>query len=178
MSALTLDQAQKIISAALAHSKSKGYKAMGIVVLDEAGHLKAFAREDAPGEEQRIPGQEGRDDQPRLAEDDDEEDDGLEEALAEDVLGHLARDDVLVLAVGRALEQLVLGFFGREGEGGEGVHDEVDPEQLDSLQRSALCNGSTHNDNYESHHVDGKLELKETLDVIEDVPTPHAGLHD
>ena len=46
MSALTLDQAQKIISAALAHSKSKGYKAMGIVVLDEAGHLKAFARED------------------------------------------------------------------------------------------------------------------------------------
>jgi len=43
---LTLAQAQQIMAGALAHSKTAGYKPMGIVVLDEAGHLKAFARED------------------------------------------------------------------------------------------------------------------------------------
>ncbi len=46
MTALSLATAQKIIDGALAHSKVQGYKPMGITVLDEAGHLKAFARED------------------------------------------------------------------------------------------------------------------------------------
>ena len=46
MTSLTLDQAQQIISAALAASRQAGYKPMGIAVLDDAGHLKAFARED------------------------------------------------------------------------------------------------------------------------------------
>ena len=43
---LTLSQANQIIAAALAASKDAGYKPMGIAVLDESGHLKAFARED------------------------------------------------------------------------------------------------------------------------------------
>ena len=43
---LTLSQAQQIISAALAKSKESGFKPMGVAVLDDAGHLKAFARED------------------------------------------------------------------------------------------------------------------------------------
>ncbi len=43
---LTLQQANQIITAALAHSKAAGYKPMGIAVLDAAGHLKAFASED------------------------------------------------------------------------------------------------------------------------------------
>jgi uncharacterized protein GlcG (DUF336 family) len=46
MNTLTLDQAQQIIAAALAHSHRAGYPPMGIAVLDAAGHLKAFARED------------------------------------------------------------------------------------------------------------------------------------
>ncbi|WP_298929499.1 heme-binding protein [uncultured Ramlibacter sp.] len=46
MSTLTLAQANTIISAALAASKTAGYKPMGIAVLDEGGNLKAFARED------------------------------------------------------------------------------------------------------------------------------------
>jgi uncharacterized protein GlcG (DUF336 family) len=45
MTTLTLDQANKILSAALAQSKKQGYKPMGIVVLDDAGHLKAAQRE-------------------------------------------------------------------------------------------------------------------------------------
>ncbi|MDM0111280.1 heme-binding protein [Variovorax sp. J22R133] len=46
MTTLTLTQANQIIAAALAHSKQSGYAPMGIAVLDDAGHLKAFARED------------------------------------------------------------------------------------------------------------------------------------
>ncbi len=46
MSVLNLATAQKIIEAALAHSKTQGYKPMGMAVLDESGQLKAFARED------------------------------------------------------------------------------------------------------------------------------------
>jgi uncharacterized protein GlcG (DUF336 family) len=46
MQALTLAQAHQIIAAALARSKEKGFKPMGIAVLDAAGHLKAFASED------------------------------------------------------------------------------------------------------------------------------------
>ena len=46
MSTLSLAQAHQIINAALAQSKEFGYKPMGIAVLDEAGNLKAFARED------------------------------------------------------------------------------------------------------------------------------------
>jgi len=46
MPTLTLAQANQIISGALAHSRTAAYKPMGIVVLDDGGHLKAFARED------------------------------------------------------------------------------------------------------------------------------------
>lgn len=46
MSTLTLEQANRIIAAALAQSRQAGYPPMGIAVLDDAGHLKAFARED------------------------------------------------------------------------------------------------------------------------------------
>jgi uncharacterized protein GlcG (DUF336 family) len=46
MPMLSLEQANQIIGAALAQSKASGYPPMGIAVLDEAGNLKAFARED------------------------------------------------------------------------------------------------------------------------------------
>ena len=46
MPSLSLAQANQIIAAALAKSKASGFKPMGIVVLDDAGNLKAFARED------------------------------------------------------------------------------------------------------------------------------------
>ena len=43
---LTLAQAQQIISAALAASSKSGYKPMAVAVVDDAGNLKALARED------------------------------------------------------------------------------------------------------------------------------------
>lgn len=46
MTTLTLQQANAILNAALAQSGKRGYKPMGIVVLDGSGHLKAAQRED------------------------------------------------------------------------------------------------------------------------------------
>jgi uncharacterized protein GlcG (DUF336 family) len=44
---LTLTTANAIIEAALAASAEAGYRPMGVVVLDEAGHLKAAQRQDS-----------------------------------------------------------------------------------------------------------------------------------
>jgi uncharacterized protein GlcG (DUF336 family) len=46
MNTLTLEQAHKIIDAALSKAREAGYAPMGVAVLDESGNLKAFARED------------------------------------------------------------------------------------------------------------------------------------
>ena len=46
MQTLTLSQAQQIIQGALAKSKERGFKPMGVAVLDAGGNLKAFASED------------------------------------------------------------------------------------------------------------------------------------
>ena len=46
MSALTLAQANTILTVAVAKAREAGYKPMGIAVLDAAGNLKAFASED------------------------------------------------------------------------------------------------------------------------------------
>ena len=46
MTALTLAQANRILTGALDASHQAGYKPMAVVVLDAAGHLKAAQRED------------------------------------------------------------------------------------------------------------------------------------
>ncbi len=46
MQPLTLAQANQMITQALARAQQAGYRAMGIVVLDDAGHMKAAQRQD------------------------------------------------------------------------------------------------------------------------------------
>lgn len=46
MSTLTLEQSNRIIAGALAHSLARGYKPMAVVVVDEAGHVKSAQRQD------------------------------------------------------------------------------------------------------------------------------------
>ncbi len=46
MKLLTLAQANSIITAALAEARQKSYRAMAVVVLDEAGNVRAVQRED------------------------------------------------------------------------------------------------------------------------------------
>jgi len=47
MAKLTLEQANRIIEGALAKAREMKIKPLGVVVLDESGHLKAAQREDA-----------------------------------------------------------------------------------------------------------------------------------
>ena len=44
--ALTLDQSNRIIAAALLRAREAGYKPMAVVVLDEAGHVRSAQRQD------------------------------------------------------------------------------------------------------------------------------------
>jgi uncharacterized protein GlcG (DUF336 family) len=44
--ALTLDQANSIIAAALRHATNARYQPMAVVVLDDAGHIKSAQRQD------------------------------------------------------------------------------------------------------------------------------------
>ena len=46
MPALSLQVANQIIAAALSQSGKSGYQPMGVVVLDDAGHVKAAQRQD------------------------------------------------------------------------------------------------------------------------------------
>ncbi|MEA3152109.1 MAG: hypothetical protein QOD56_3048 [Gammaproteobacteria bacterium] len=46
MDRLTLTQANRIIEAALAVARQKGYRAMAVVVLDDSGHVRSVQRED------------------------------------------------------------------------------------------------------------------------------------
>jgi uncharacterized protein GlcG (DUF336 family) len=46
MSHITLDQANRLIAAALAHATTKGYKPMGVVVIDASGHTVCAQRQD------------------------------------------------------------------------------------------------------------------------------------
>ena len=46
MPTLTLDQANNIVAATLAAARAAGHKPMAVVVVDEAGNLKAAQRED------------------------------------------------------------------------------------------------------------------------------------
>lgn len=46
MPALTLEQAQSIVSASLAHARDRGFKPLAVAVLDARGALKAFGAAD------------------------------------------------------------------------------------------------------------------------------------
>ena len=46
MNSITLEQANQLLSTAMRTARSAGYKAMGIVVLDGSGNIKACAIED------------------------------------------------------------------------------------------------------------------------------------
>ena len=49
MAKLTLDQAQIIVEKALAKGKDMKLNPLTVAVVDDGGHLKAFARSDGPG---------------------------------------------------------------------------------------------------------------------------------
>jgi len=93
------------------------------------------------------------------------------------VLDHLSGDDVLVSLIRRSVQQRFLRILSGEGKRGKRVHDEVDPKQLNGEERRLNKDAGTNESCDKSDDVDGELELEELSNVIVDVSSPHAGLH-
>ena len=63
-------------------------------------------------------------------------------------------------------------------KGCEGVHDEVDPEKLDDVQRRLSVGDRSHKGNDEGNTINGQLELKELAQIAEDTAAPQYRLDD
>ena len=68
-------------------------------------------------------------------EEEDEKNDHLIDRHPNDMLGHLARNNEVLLDLGRAFEEIRLGKLSCERQRGQRIHDHVDPEELNGLQR-------------------------------------------
>ena len=97
--------------------------------------------------------------------------------MEDDKFPHLGGDKAFSLGVGFSLEEFVAGGLGGEGEGGEGIHDEVDPQHLDGIEGRFPQDGSSHEGHHQGHKVDGQLELQELSDRVKDVPSPFHSSH-
>jgi len=109
---------------------------------------------------------------------DDHEDDGLPDGVVHDVLHHLAGHKVIVLVLRLALQESFSGGTSGKSQGGQRVHDEVDPKELDGVEGGLLHDARTAKGDGEGNEVHTQLELEEALDVIVNVTSPLGGLHD
>mmetsp|Transcript_30056 Transcript_30056/g.70192 ORF Transcript_30056/g.70192 Transcript_30056/m.70192 type:complete len:475 (+) Transcript_30056:222-1646(+) len=98
--------------------------------------------------------------------------------LEEDVAPHVPVDKRLVAPVGLAVQEVGGGGLGGEGEGAQGVHDEVDPQKLHRLEGCPEAQDGAKGADGEGDDVDGELELEELADVVVDGPAPHDRLDD
>ena len=112
------------------------------------------------------------------AEDEKGEDEDLPCRVSQHELDHDGGEEGLVSRAGRALEQVRGGVLGGEGEGGEGVHDHVDPEELHGSERALGEDGAAHDREDAGRAVDCELKLEELADIIVHVPPPLDSLQD
>mmetsp|Transcript_8941 Transcript_8941/g.29391 ORF Transcript_8941/g.29391 Transcript_8941/m.29391 type:complete len:654 (-) Transcript_8941:1542-3503(-) len=115
--------------------------------------------------------------------DEEKDDDELVDALDDDVLPHLGRDERLVAAVGLLAKEAVVGILRGERERRHGVHDEVDPQELQDIERGPgavreAADDGGHEGDSERDEVDGDLELQKLADVVENGAAPEHGADD
>lgn len=102
----------------------------------------------------------------------------LENGLAENVLDHLSRDNVFLFSVWWSLKQLWLWCLSGKGERSEGVHDQVNPQELDSCEWTLLEGKGSNEAGEKSDDIYRKLELQESSDIVIYISTPTASLYD
>lgn len=78
------------------------------------------------------------------------------------------------------MKEAIIRGIGGEGKGGQGVHDEVNPEELSSGEDGPGFRIGKGGDEGEDNgaDVDSELELKELSDTIIDLTTPSTGSDD
>ncbi|KZL80213.1 hypothetical protein CI238_06569 [Colletotrichum incanum] len=86
----------------------------------------------------------------------------LEDGLPDDHLPHVDGDERRLLALRKTVEDLLSGGIRSQGKGGKGVHDEVDPQELDSGEDGFHGGGRNGGDESkeDGSDVDGDLELR------------------
>ena len=102
----------------------------------------------------------------------------LVESLPEDVLGHGGGYQRRGSAVRFSQQQLWSRELRSEGQTGEGVHDQVDPEHLNSLERTVLYGTGSYERHNDGNNVHSQLELEELGDTVVHISAPHHGLDD
>jgi hypothetical protein len=116
-------------------------------------------------------------DEELAGEENEEQQEALVEGHVQNVLDHLAGNNVIVTVLGHAVEETFLGELSGEGKGSKGVHNQVNPEELDGLERGLLGDARADKGGNEGTNVHGELELEEALNVIVNIATPHSSLH-
>ena len=103
----------------------------------------------------------------------DETDDTLINGLDENHLGHVDIDQRFGFSRWFPIEGRIGWWIGSECESGKGIHDQVDPQQLDSRKNSTVgrrCDGRDESKN-DGGDVDRQLELNEFSNGVVDTST-------
>lgn len=99
------------------------------------------------------------------------QDNDLEECVCQNWSPHERSNDVLLSGIWHSFKELIAGRLCCEGKGCEGVHDEVDPEELNCSQRRLLQDNGANESHEKGNHVDSKLENQELSNTVKDVTT-------
>ncbi len=98
-----------------------------------------------------------------------------QDAHAQNVPAHGAGDDVVRRLARRLLHHAFVRRQRGQGQRGEGVHDEVDPEHLRDGEGGFRAQERADEHNEAGRHVDGHLEDDEALDIPVQGASPHDG---
>lgn len=104
----------------------------------------------------------------------DQNNNALEYGLPQNVFNHFSWNDVLLLSIRWSEEQLGFWSLGCKSEGCKWVHDEVDPEQLNSSKWALLENKRANQANKQSDNINWQLELQKSPDIVVNISTPRA----
>lgn len=101
----------------------------------------------------------------------------LEDSLSNNIAQHNRREDRICAGLGLLIKEGISRFLSGKSQGGEGIHQDVDPEQLKSTKglSSWRANHRAYDDNENGTDIDDKLELKELAHALEDIAAPLDG---
>mmetsp|Transcript_23372 Transcript_23372/g.54621 ORF Transcript_23372/g.54621 Transcript_23372/m.54621 type:complete len:201 (+) Transcript_23372:1136-1738(+) len=97
----------------------------------------------------------------------------LQTRVKNHVAEHRRRKKGPVAAVGLAVEELLGGTLSRQRQRRERVHDEINPQQVDGLERRLLQHAGAQHSDHNRRKIHCQLEHKELADVIVDRASPH-----
>jgi hypothetical protein len=65
-------------------------------------------------------------------------DGNLVNGVTKEMLNHFSGNNVFISSVGSSLKQVLLGWFGSQSKSTKGVHNQIDPQELDRFKRRVL----------------------------------------